>query len=97
MASGLPILAANAKALPELVEPGVNGYLFAPHDVDDVVRQLMALLHHREQWTTMGLASRAKAKTHTHWRTVERYAEWYAQVRPRSMSTLSVQPSYQIR
>jgi glycosyltransferase involved in cell wall biosynthesis len=97
MSSGLPILAANARALPELVEPGVNGYLFAPHDVEDVVRQLTALLSNREQWAMMGLASQEKAKVHAHWRTVERYADWYAQTSPRATSAVSIRPSYQIR
>jgi 1,2-diacylglycerol 3-alpha-glucosyltransferase len=97
MSSGLPILAANARALPELVEPGVNGYLFAPHDVEDVVRQLTALLDNRERWARMGLASREKAQTHAHWRTVERYADWYEQTRPRAASALSIRPSYQTR
>ncbi len=46
MASGLPIVAANAMALPHLVEDGRNGHLFAPDDpvdlaakLDDVLRQ----------------------------------------------------------
>ena len=34
MASGLPIVAANAVALPHLVHDGENGYLFEPGDVD---------------------------------------------------------------
>ena len=32
MASGLPIIAANAMALPELVHHGENGFLFAEDD-----------------------------------------------------------------
>jgi glycosyltransferase involved in cell wall biosynthesis len=34
LASGLPVVAANAMALPHLVHPGENGYLFEPGDVD---------------------------------------------------------------
>jgi len=97
MSSGLPVLAANARALPELVEPGVNGYLFAPHDVKDAVRQLTALLENREHWQRMGLASREKAKMHAHSRTIERYADWYAQTRPVATATVSIRPSYQTR
>ena len=36
MASGLPIVAANAVALPHLVHDGENGYLFEPGNVDDL-------------------------------------------------------------
>ncbi|WP_094770626.1 glycosyltransferase [Microbacterium gorillae] len=34
MASGLPVVAADAMALPHLVHDGENGYLFPPGDVD---------------------------------------------------------------
>lgn len=36
MASGLPVLAARALALPELVRHGVNGYLFEPGNAKDL-------------------------------------------------------------
>lgn len=35
MASGLPVVAANAMALPHLVHDGQNGYLFAPGNVEE--------------------------------------------------------------
>jgi glycosyltransferase involved in cell wall biosynthesis len=38
MASGLPVIAANAGALPELVHDKLNGYLFDPGDIDAMVR-----------------------------------------------------------
>lgn len=44
MASGLPIVAANAMALPHLVHHGVNGYLFEPGDADDLAAKLTDLL-----------------------------------------------------
>lgn len=44
MSSGLPVVAANAMALPHLVHPGVNGYLFEPGDVDDLVAKLTTVL-----------------------------------------------------
>lgn len=34
MSSGLPVVAANAMALPHLVHDGVTGFLFEPHDID---------------------------------------------------------------
>jgi len=33
LASGLPVIAVNFLALPELVKPGENGYLFEPKDI----------------------------------------------------------------
>lgn len=44
MASGLPVVAANAMALPHLVHHGENGYLFQPGDVDDAREQLERVL-----------------------------------------------------
>ncbi|MCO5294187.1 MAG: glycosyltransferase [Homoserinimonas sp.] len=44
MSSGLPVVAANAMALPHLVHPGENGYLFEPGDVDDLANRLEAVL-----------------------------------------------------
>lgn len=40
MASGLPIVAANAMALPHLVHDGENGYLFEPGNVADLAEKL---------------------------------------------------------
>lgn len=44
MASGLPVVAANAMALPHLVRDGVNGHLFPPGDVDAATKALDAVL-----------------------------------------------------
>lgn len=44
MASGLPIVAADAVALPHLVHDGENGYLFTPGDVDEMAARLTDVL-----------------------------------------------------
>ena len=44
MASGLPIVAANAMALPHLVHHGVNGYLFEPGNAEDLAAKLTDVL-----------------------------------------------------
>ena len=44
MASALPVVAADAMALPHLVHDGENGYLFEPGDVDDLARKLTTVL-----------------------------------------------------
>jgi glycosyltransferase involved in cell wall biosynthesis len=41
MASGRPVIAANAMALPHLVHDGDNGYLFEPDDVDQFADRLL--------------------------------------------------------
>jgi len=44
MASGLPIVASNAMALPHLVHDGENGYLVEPGDVDEFAARLTDVL-----------------------------------------------------
>jgi glycosyltransferase involved in cell wall biosynthesis len=44
MASGLPVVAADAMALPHLVKDGENGYLFPPRDVDALADRLERVL-----------------------------------------------------
>jgi glycosyltransferase involved in cell wall biosynthesis len=73
MASGLPVLAANARALPELVTPGVNGALFEPNQVEAVAAGMAALIDQREAWERMGGASRARAVEHSLQNTIRRY------------------------
>jgi glycosyltransferase involved in cell wall biosynthesis len=44
MASGRPVVAADAMALPHLVHDGDNGYLFPPNDVDAFADRLLKVL-----------------------------------------------------
>ncbi len=44
MSSGLPVVAADAMALPHLVHPGENGYLFEAGNVDDFAEKLTKVL-----------------------------------------------------
>ena len=44
MASGLPVVAADAMALPHLVHDGDNGYLFTPGDAADLAQKLERVL-----------------------------------------------------
>jgi 1,2-diacylglycerol 3-alpha-glucosyltransferase len=80
MAAGRPVLAANARALPELVADGVNGYLFAPREAADAARRMLDLMASPERRAAMGAASRAIALRHDERQTQERYAQVYAAV-----------------
>lgn len=66
MASGLPVVAANAVALPHLVEEGVNGYLFEPGDAQqaaDRIERVLRLSH--EDRVAMQKASLAGVAVHS--------------------------------
>ena len=63
MAAGLPILAANSVALPELVEEGVNGLLFELN-VDDLAARMLTMLERRNNWDEMGRDSKKAMRFH---------------------------------
>jgi glycosyltransferase involved in cell wall biosynthesis len=84
MASGLPVLAANARALPELVNHEVNGYLFEGGNVLEAARGIATLAGNRAQWAAMGRASLLKVRPHSLPNTIQRYINLY--------QTLPLQP-----
>ncbi len=63
MASGLPILAANSIALPELMEDGGNGLLFEP-TVEDLAAKMRQMLTCRDRWPDMGRRSLSGIQRH---------------------------------
>ncbi|MBN1992512.1 MAG: glycosyltransferase [Anaerolineae bacterium] len=77
MSSGLPVLAANARALPELVEHKVNGYLFQLGSISDAAHGLAMLADAKAQWPQMRAASLARAQAHSLPITVQCYAGLY--------------------
>ena len=57
MATGKPVVAANARALPHLVQDGVNGHLFEPGDVNALAFRLAEVLADTERRAEMGRRS----------------------------------------
>jgi glycosyltransferase involved in cell wall biosynthesis len=57
MATGKPVVAANARALPLLVHDGENGRLFEPGDVEGLASRLAELLSDDRKRTRMGRES----------------------------------------
>ncbi|MCF4120152.1 glycosyltransferase [Antribacter sp. KLBMP9083] len=64
MAAGLPVVAADAMALPHLVRPGANGELFQPGDVEELAGHLARLLGDAALRERMGAASREIVAVH---------------------------------
>ena len=78
MASGLPIVAADAVALPHLVHDGENGYLFTPGDVDDLTAKLTTVLTQSpEERLRMQQASLDGVKVHDMRRTLDTFEALY--------------------
>jgi 1,2-diacylglycerol 3-alpha-glucosyltransferase len=77
-ATGLPIVAARAAAIPEVVEDGVTGYLVAPRDIEAMADRLVLLLRNPAQARAMGQAGRAKMmQKHSLDRSIEAYERLY--------------------
>lgn len=80
MASGLPVVLADAVALPHLVSPGQNGYLFQPGDVAGLAHALGLVLAAESSGDGLGSASRRLAEQHAVERTVARFEQIYTDV-----------------
>jgi phosphatidylinositol alpha 1,6-mannosyltransferase len=80
MASATPVIAANAMALPHLVRPGRNGWLFRPGDVSQLTAQLTTLLSDADLRKRMGAASRELVGEHAISATIDRFEGIYLDV-----------------
>jgi len=80
MACGKPILAADARALPELVQTDVNGYLFKSNDPKDAAQGIEYLMSTAETWKQMGKASFERAQLHSLESSIKHYEEHYKMI-----------------
>ncbi|HEX8006699.1 MAG TPA: glycosyltransferase, partial [Trebonia sp.] len=81
MASGLPVVAADAMALPHLIDG--NGFLYQPGEVAELARHLTAILSDAELRASMGRASLALAAVHDHQWSLARFEQIYLEVSSR--------------
>lgn len=78
LASGLPVVAANAMALPHLVHPDENGYLYEPGDVDAMAGYLTKVLTMpQEELDRLKRGSLAMIEPHDITRTIETFEAIY--------------------
>jgi glycosyltransferase involved in cell wall biosynthesis len=79
MASGLPVVLADAMALPHLVDDdNANGYLFAPGDADDLAAKLTAVLTASDdEYLAMREASHIMIEPHDINRTLDTFEKLY--------------------
>ncbi|MEV2276080.1 glycosyltransferase [Nocardiopsis sp. NPDC049922] len=77
MASGLPVVAADAMALPHLVEAGRNGYLFPPGDHETLALRVADVVADDGRRLGMGEHSRRMAERHRLEDSLERFERIY--------------------
>ncbi len=77
MASGLPVIAANARALPELVVEGKNGYLFEPGDTKQLADIVVRIFENPALREEMGKSSLKLIRKHDINKSVGEFEEIY--------------------
>ena len=78
MSSALPVVAANAMALPHLVHPGENGYLYEPGDIDEFAEHLTTVLTAQPaEYLAMQKASQRIVAAHDLKQTVDTFEALY--------------------
>ena len=80
MAAGTPVVAADAMALPHLVRPGRNGWLYRPGDIAELSTRLAALLLDAGLRHRMGAASREMVAEHSFTATLDTFEGIYQRV-----------------
>lgn len=80
LATGLPIVAVNAAALPELVSPGVNGFMAPPDDPQALGEAIFQALKNPDHLRAMGQASLALVEDHAEEETFHQYESFYRRV-----------------
>ena len=80
MATGKPVVAADAGALPLLVRDGANGYLFEPGDVADLAARLTGIFADERKREEMGEESLRIAARHDAGETLDAFEDLYAMV-----------------
>jgi glycosyltransferase involved in cell wall biosynthesis len=80
MASGLPVIAADAMALPELVKHGKNGFLFKLGQTQEIAGYMVQLLSNKGLCRRMGRESLKIIKGHDITKTIEAFESLYKKV-----------------
>jgi glycosyltransferase involved in cell wall biosynthesis len=85
MAQERIVLASDVGGHKELIEDGKTGYLFRAGDAEDLVRRLLSILDHREDWPQIRASGREFIERERSWRSVvARYQDVYARVLEKS-------------
>jgi glycosyltransferase involved in cell wall biosynthesis len=70
LTAGLPIVATDVGAVPDIVEDGVNGRIVPPGDASALASALCDLVGHADLQATYGAVSRQRASQRYNWATV---------------------------
>jgi glycosyltransferase involved in cell wall biosynthesis/gas vesicle protein len=95
MASGRPVIAADAMALPHLVHDGDNGYLFPPDDSDALADRLRLILNaDQQELNRLSENSLHLIQSHDIERTIRIFENLYVGIRDESSTSDDNSPDY---
>lgn len=95
MASGRPVIGADAMALPHLIHDGDNGYLFPPDDVDALAERLRRILvADQTELNRMSENSLHLIQSHDIERTILIFEDLYRGIGESSPTTSDNEPGY---
>jgi 1,2-diacylglycerol 3-alpha-glucosyltransferase len=77
LATGLPVVAADAVALPEIVKDGVNGYLVPPGDTRAMAEAIVRIVSDPERAAAMAREGLAIVQPHAEEHTFDLYEDRY--------------------
>ena len=80
MGTGLPIIASQVQGITDLVKTSINGELFDPGDVKQLVKHLVKLIEDGEKRVKMGKKSTELAQGYDWKNIAQSYSELYEQV-----------------
>jgi len=80
MAMGLPVIGAHAGALPYLIKPDQNGFLFEPDNPEDLASKLEQILEDRDMQKRMSKESLRLIKEHDINNIIVKMEELYVKV-----------------
>ena len=66
-ACGIPVLAPDYPAIPEVLDHGVEGFIFPRQDVEKMAEYIMDLLRDADLRRRMSLAARVRAEREHSW------------------------------
>jgi len=81
MASGVPVVAARAGGIPDVVSEGVNGLLFTPGDTDELSDKLRQLLFDQPYRQRLGAVARASTERWSWRSSTETLVSYYNRAR----------------
>lgn len=81
MAAGKPVIASNLPGVRTVVNPGVDGYLSTPNDVDDLAARIREMVDAGDRRKAMGQAGRDKVVAKYDWSRInQRLVDVYREV-----------------